>query len=168
MVTSPGEHAGLRRFRNAAYGVYIAAVAGVCTLVAIGVFRSIGEMSPRRPKATEIHLTTEECSLRVQGLFDELEHERQGLGQVASTRHAGVQWSAFRVEWLGRLRQAEAQCDVDSPERQSLRVAFRQLAHVGDLYTTSSVQFEGEIGPSVDALRKTIAESGSSSALGHP
>lgn len=147
-----------RNFRRGAYAVYLVVVVTVSLLVFRSIVLSVISMSPRRPHHTGVTLKMDECGRRLQALWEELEHQRQALGEAASTAHADVQWTSFRVQWLGRLRQDEAQCGVDQPSRQGLQRAFRELGHVADLYTTSSVQFEGEIGPSVDSLKKLLAE----------
>ena len=64
---------------------------------------------------------------------------------------------AFRVEWLDRLRQAERSCGVDAPDRRELADLFRQLEHLEDLYTTSAVQYSGEVGPALERFRVMLA-----------
>ena len=71
---------------------------------------------------------------------------------------------SFRVEWLDRLRQAERSCGVDAPDREDLAGLFRQLEHLEDLYTTSAVQYSGEVGPALDRFHRmlTAAQQGRS------
>jgi hypothetical protein len=45
---------------------------------------------------------------------------------------------------------------VAAPERAALARLFVQLEHLEDLYTTSAVQFSGEIGPALDSFRRSL------------
>ena len=59
---------------------------------------------------------------------------------------------------LERVRQAERSCGVDLPERKGLAELFEQLEHLEDLYTTSAVQYAGEIGPALDRFHRMVAQ----------
>ena len=56
------------------------------------------------------------------------------------------------MEWLNGLRQAEASCAEDALRRD----VFSQLETLENLYTTSAVQYSGEMGPAVDAFRRAL------------
>jgi hypothetical protein len=145
-----------RPFRRAVYAIYIGAACLVAGLVIWSVLASVIKMSPRMAHAIATTSAVGLCTQAVQRLWDELEQQRRGLADYAGQPHAELKWTEFRVRWLSELRQEEAQCGVDAADRAGLKKAFLQLQHVGDLYTTSAVQFEGEIGPSVQSLRKAL------------
>jgi len=56
------------------------------------------------------------------------------------------------VEWLNGLRQAQASCAEDALRRD----VFDRLETLENLYTTSAVQYSGEMGPAVDAFRRAL------------
>jgi len=51
----------------------------------------------------------------------------------------------------------EHSCGTDAPDRRDLAELFRQLEHLEDLYTTSAVQYAGEIGPALDRFHRMLA-----------
>lgn len=146
----------LRRFRIAAYAVYLAVVGLFCTLLIVSVVRSVIAMTPRRLPGSDKVLTVPECVAAGEKLWAELDGRRQMLGAQVPAHDADIAWARFRVEWLQRHREAESMCAVDSKSRASLKAMFSKLDRVMDLYTTHAVQYSGEIGPSVDALRAAI------------
>jgi hypothetical protein len=156
----------LRPYRTFAYGVYLVLVTTVGLLIFRSVVKSVLSMSPRMPKETGVTLEVPECTTRLRGLFDDLERQRRALAASSLSKDADRRWTEFRVLWLTQLRQDEAQCGVGLKSRKTLLRAFRQLAHVEDLYTISSVQFEGEIGPSVKALEKMLVDLHSAQRVG--
>jgi hypothetical protein len=71
---------------------------------------------------------------------------------VQPAAEASLRWTSFRVEWLNGLRQAEASCAEDALRRD----VFGQLETLENLYTTSAVQYSGEMGPAVDDFRRAL------------
>jgi len=153
---SPGRNARYRPFRTIALGAYLGVVVVFCGLVIYSVVRSVLEMTPRRPLDVSERLGVQECAARALELYEELEARRQGLSSVKPAAEASVQWTGFRVGWLNRLRQAEASCEVDATGREDVARAFRRLENLEDLYTTSAVQYSGEMGPAVDGFRSAL------------
>jgi hypothetical protein len=86
-----------------------------------------------------------------------MEARRRALTGITPASRADTSWMSFRVEWLERLRQAERSCGVDAPDRKEIGALFRQLEHLEDLYTTSAVQYSGEIGPALDRFHRMMA-----------
>ena len=147
-----------RPFRVAVIGVYLVVVSLFCILVTVSVARSVRAMSPRREPVRTATLTPEACVVRASGLLDEMEARRRELTGITPASRADTSWMSFRVEWLDRLRQAESSCGVGAPERSELADLFRQLEHLEDLYTTSAVQYSGEIGPALDRFHRMVAQ----------
>jgi len=147
-----------RPFRVAVLGVYLVVVSLFCILITASVFRSVQAMSPRREPIRTATVGREACTERASALLDELEGHRRTLSAIAPASRADTSWMSFRVEWLDRLRQAERSCGVDAPERHDLAELFRQLEHLEDLYTTSAVQYSGEIGPALDRFHRMMAQ----------
>ncbi|HMK74029.1 MAG TPA: hypothetical protein VK454_11865 [Myxococcaceae bacterium] len=154
--TSQTRNARYRPFRTVAFGAYLAVVTAFCWLVVVSVVRSVLEMTPRRPLDVSERLEVQECAARALDLYEELEARRQGLSAVKPAAEASHQWTDFRVEWLNRLRQAEASCEVDAKGRENVARVFRRLENLEDLYTTSAVQYSGEMGPAVDGFRAAL------------
>jgi hypothetical protein len=150
-------NARYRPFRALALSAYLVVVVVFCGMVIVSVVRSVLEMTPRRPLDVSERLGPKECAARALGLYDELEARRQGLSGVQPASEASVGWTRFRVEWLNRLRQAEASCEVDAPGREDVARVFRRLENLEDVYTTSAVQYSGETGPAVDAFRRAMS-----------
>ena len=146
-----------RPFRVAVLAVYLAVVSLFCILITASVARSVRSMSPRREPVRTATLDRPACSSRAAALLDELEGQRRSLTGIVPASAADASWMSFRVGWLDRLRQAERSCGVDAPERTDLRRLFRELEHLEDLYTTSAVQYSGEIGPALDRFHRMMA-----------
>jgi hypothetical protein len=146
-----------RPFRVAVIGVYLVVVSVFCILITASVFRSVRAMSPRREPVRTATLSQEACVDRASALLDEMEARRRALTGITPASRADTSWMSFRVEWLERLRQAESSCGVDAPERKELGALFRNLEHLEDLYTTSAVQYSGEIGPALDSFHRMVA-----------
>src|SRR5688572_18768459 len=138
----------LRPFRALALGTYMFLIAVFVTLVVVSVVKSVWAMSPSRPPAQAQVLTVTECISLAEKLWSQLEEGRRALTNQPSARGVDVEWSSFRVQWMQKLRRAEADCALDAKGRAPLRTAFRQLEKVQDLYTTHAVQFAREIGES--------------------
>jgi len=146
-----------RPFRVAVLGVYLVVVSLFCILITASVARSVWAMSPRREPVRTATLAPEACVERASALLDEMEARRRALTGITPASLADTSWMSFRVEWLERLRQAESSCGVDAPDRKEIGALFRQLEHLEDLYTTSAVQYCGEIGPALDRFHRMMA-----------
>ena len=138
------------------YGLYITIVVAFCSALAWSTFKSLLEMSPKRPTEVEQLLTVNECIDEAENLWVRLDDERKGLTRGHPARAADEAWSRFRVEWLRDLRALEARCAVESRSRTNLRPLFEQLDSLQDLYMTHAVQYAGEVGPAVDKLQAEI------------
>ncbi len=138
------------------YGVYIVIVVAFCSTLAWSTFKSLLDMSPKRPAEVEQLLTVNECIDEVEKLWVRLDDERKGLTRDRPARAADEAWSRFRVEWLRDLRVLEARCAVESRSRTNLRPLFERLDSLQDLYMTHAVQYAGEVGPAVDKLQDEI------------
>jgi hypothetical protein len=147
-----------RPFRVGVLAVYLAVVSLFCILITASVARSVRSMSPRREPVRTATLDRAACSARASELLDELEGQRRSLTGIVPASAADASWMSFRVEWLDRLRQAERTCGVDASDRGDLRRLFRELEHLEDLYTTSAVQYAGEIAPALDGFRRSLAK----------
>ncbi|MGO8970021.1 MAG: hypothetical protein ACLQDQ_10685 [Myxococcaceae bacterium] len=145
-------NARYRPFRAVALGAYLVVVLTFSTLVIVSVVRSVMEMTPHQPLNAPERLSTAECARRAQQLYEQLETRRQGLSAVQPAAEASLRWTAFRVAWVNGLRQARASCAEDSQRRD----VFQRLETLENLYTTSAVQYSGEMGPAVDAFRRAL------------
>lgn len=154
---APNRDPRYRPYRVAVISVYLVVVSVFCILITASVFRSVRAMSPRREPVRTATLTQEACVDRASALLDEMESRRRALTGITPASLADTSWMAFRVEWLERLRQAESSCGVGAPERGELAALFRHLEHLEDLYTTSAVQYSGEIGPALDRFHRMVA-----------
>jgi hypothetical protein len=146
-----------RPFRVAVIAVYLLVVSTFCVLVTASVARSVRAMSPRREPVRTATLSPEACVERASALLDEMEARRRALTGITPASRADTSWMSFRVEWLERVRQAERSCGVDASDRKELGELFSQLEHLEDLYTTSAVQYAGEIGPALDRFHRMMA-----------
>ncbi len=134
------------------YSLYIAFCAVFCALVITSVVRSVREMTPTRAKDTAVTLSVGECVDGAEALWGELEQHRKELTAHRPASSADDRWTGFRVEWLHKLRDLDAECATDSRSRAPLQKLFARLEQVMDLYTTHAVQYAGEVGSGVDAL----------------
>lgn len=155
-----------RAFRIFCYAVYILVVTLFSVNVTVNVVRSVMAMTPPRKAPTETVLSVRECVDGAERLWHELDLERQGMSSRVPTRRAGQDWSQFRVKWLSRFRDIEAQCAVDSKSRKPLKKVYSRLDRIMDLYTTHSAQFGGEIGGAIDSFREALKAVKSDSAVG--
>lgn len=151
-TTTKARNARYRPFRALALSLYLVVVVTFSMLVIISVVRSVLEMTPRKPLIASEHLTAQQCAVRAQELYEQLETRRQDLSAVQPAAEASLRWTSFRVEWLNRLRQTEASCAEDALRRD----VFDRLETLENLYTTSAVQYSGEMGPAVDAFRRAL------------
>ena len=145
-----------RPFRIAAYALYLAVVGLFSLLITVSVVRSVLAMTPRREPVHTATLDVESCVGRASSLFEEMEERRRAITAAPAVSRAASSWTAWRVEWLNRVRQAESSCGVGMPDRAALGRIFSQLEHLEDLYTTSAVQTSGEIGPALDRFRRDL------------
>jgi len=153
---APDRDPRYRPFRVAVLGVYLFVVSLFCVLITTSVVRSVLAMSPRREPVRTPTLDRDACTARASSLLDDLELQRRSLSAIAPASRADTGWMSFRVEWLDRLRQSERSCGVDASDRRDLAELFRQLEHLEDLYTTSAVQYSGEIGPALDRFHRML------------
>lgn len=147
-----------RPFRVAMYGLYLVIVVGFSLLVIVSVVRSVGKMTPKSPPPSEAVLTVPECLDRAQALWNELDDHRKQFSQTDRAVSVDRQWVVFRVDWLKRLKEAEAVCAAYSRGREQYRKVFEALDQLMDLYTTHAVQYAGEVGPAVDKFRASLSE----------
>jgi len=155
-----------RRFRIGAYALYLVVVSFVSLLVIKSVVSSVIEMTPGRKPPAEQTLTVAECLQRAEALFRELESERAKVSASYPAARSDLTWEQFRVGWIERYRDAESRCALESRSRPSLREVYDRLSRVMDLFTTSSVQYAGEAGGAVDALRDALAAARKEPAAG--
>ncbi len=155
-----------RSYRAAAYGLYIAVVTVFCLAVIFSVVRSVRAMTPPKLPAAEQVRSFRECLDAAQLLWDDLEAERERLVRTTEARSMDRQWMAFRTTWLQRLREREAECALGSRDRTQLREVFTRLEQVQDHYTIHAVQYAGEVGGAVDALRGAFSSARKSPAAG--
>jgi len=146
-------NARYRPFRALALGAYLVVVLTFSALVIVSVVRSVLVMTPRKPLNVAERLDAKECAVRAQELYEQLETRRQGLSALQPAAEASLKWTSFRVEWLNGLRQAEASCSEDTLQWD----VFSRLETLENLYTTSAVQYSGEMGPAVDSFRRALS-----------
>jgi hypothetical protein len=144
----------LRPFRGLAWGLYLFFAVGFSSLIIFSVFKSVLSMTPGAPEFPASPLTEVQCLDETRALFSELEARRKGLADASDVSRADQDFLTFRVAWLGRKRALEARCALD--EREKVADALKALERVMDLYTTSSVQFAGGVGPATDELKALL------------
>ncbi len=152
-MSSDPKEPRLRPFRGAAWALYLTFAVGFSGLIIFSVFKSVLKMTPGHPETAQV-VSEAECLRDARGLFVELEQYRKDYASAPDVTHADARFLKFRVSWLERERALEARCAVES--RPSLKAAFASLERVMDLYTTSSVQFSGGVGPAVDELKQRL------------
>lgn len=145
-----------RPFRIAAYALYLVVVVAFCGMLIVSVVRSVIAMSPGVTSGGQRVLTVQECMDQAGALWQDLDAQRQQLSREVPAKTTDEKWSRFRVRWLGRLREVQSLCALDSRARKPLRLAFERLERLQDLYMTHAVQFAGEIGPTLDEFRSAL------------
>ncbi|WNG16810.1 hypothetical protein [Cystobacter fuscus] len=155
-----------RPFRAAAYGLYIAVVVAFCLGVIVSVSRSVAAMNPRRFVSDEPVLTYRECLDAADALWSELESAREKLVRASPAHTVDAQWMTFRTGWLRRLRERESRCALDSRNNADLKRVYGRLEDVLDRYTVHAVQYAGEVGGTVDALRGAFSTARKNPAAG--
>ncbi|MDC0707787.1 hypothetical protein POL68_04835 [Stigmatella sp. ncwal1] len=158
-VSDPRKDPQYRPFRAATYGGYLILVTLFCLWLIVNVSRSVASMTPERLPAAEQVLSYGECLQSAQGLWAELETEREKLVRASeiAPRDVDQQWMRVRTGWLQKLRERESHCALNSRERSELRTVFRRMEEVQDLYTIHAVQYADEVGGAVDALQTAFA-----------
>ncbi|MFP2933379.1 hypothetical protein ACLESO_51175 [Pyxidicoccus sp. 3LG] len=165
-VPDPRKDPRFRRYRGAAYGVHILLTTIFSLWIIWSVSRSVAAMTPEKPPAASQALTFRECLDGAQALWAELESGREKLVSVSRAQDVDQEWMRFRTAWLERLRQRESLCALNSRDREPLRVVFRRLESVQDLYTIHAVQYAGEVGGVVDALHDAFEPRSATPAAG--
>jgi hypothetical protein len=161
----PAFSARYRPFRVAMYLLFIGAVSAFALVAIISGVRSVLAMSPQPKPSSDVTLTERECLERADVLWRELDGRRKEMGEQVPATKADQTWMQFRVEWLERHREAMSLCALESQNRESLKRVFSRLDKLMDLYTTHVVQYSGEVGPTVDALRDAM-ESARQTSMG--
>ncbi|MBL8949640.1 MAG: hypothetical protein JNK82_02610 [Myxococcaceae bacterium] len=146
-----------RPYRVAVWAVYFVVLLFFAGSITVSVIKSVLEMSPdHRPPAPSA-LSADECLTRARALWVELDEHRKAMSTQAEVRRVDAEyWPQFRLDWLERHRAAEADCAVGSAGRENLKEAFKRLEQAMDLYTTHATQFAGEVGPTLDELKRVL------------
>ncbi len=156
---SPEEKRRYRPYRGLAWGLYIFFAVAFSLAITINVVRSTLAMTPEKPPASNALMEADACVAVARALWAELDHRRNSLSDPndgGSVRRVDVDWTAFRLEWLTRHNAAASRCGGDGADRVPLKRIYKELDTVMDLYTTNAVQFAGEVGPTLDALRADL------------
>ena len=134
-----------------------AVLAAVFSLaITVNVVRSTLAMTPARPPPATSLLSAEECVAIARALWGELDQHRNSLSDppdAGSVRRVDLDWTQFRINWLTRQNEAASRCSGEGADRLALKRVFKDLDAAMNLYTTHAVQFAGEVGPTLDALR---------------
>ena len=146
-----------RPFRTAAWALYLVVAVGFSSLVIYSVFRSVVAMTPDRPAPAGQALPVADCTAQARALLDRLDAQSRDFSQPAATK-ADQRFLAFRDTWLRDKRALEARCGMGDPGREKLTAALDELEKLLDLYTTTSVQYAGAVGPTVESLRQRLDE----------
>ncbi len=158
-MSEPDNNARYRPFRGVAWGVYLLVAVVFSFAITINVVRSTLAMTPDRPPPSTVMLSAEACVLVARALWAELDQRRNSLSDppdAGKVRQVDADWTQFRIEWLTRHNEAASQCSGDGTDRMALKRVFKGLDAAMDLYTTHAVQFAGEVGPTLDALRADL------------
>lgn len=146
-----------RPFRTAAWALYLVVAVGFSALVVYSVFRSVVAMTPDHPTPSGQALPVAECTAQARALLERLDGQRRDFSKEEATK-ADQRFLVFRDGWLQDKRALESKCALGDPGREKLSRAFDELERLLDLYTTSSVQYAGGVGPTVETLRKKLDE----------
>ena len=158
-MAAPDDNARYRPYRRLAWGVYLLVAVVFSVAITVNVVRSTLAMTPERPPAPTSLLSPAECVSTARGLWIELDQRRNSLSDppdAGSVRRVDVDWTQFRIEWLTRHNEAASRCAGQTADRLTLTRIYKELDTVMDLYTTNAVQFAGEVGPTLDALRADL------------
>lgn len=155
-MSEPNPNARYRPFRGLAWGIYLLVAVTFSLAITVNVVRSTLAMTPERPPPTTTQLTPAECVRVAHALLNELDARRIALSDppdAGAVRRVDADWTIFRIEWLTRQNEAQAQC---SGAGEQVKRLFEGLDKLMDLYTTHAVQFAGEVGPTLDSLRSEL------------
>ena len=158
-MAAPDDNARYRPFRGLMWGVYLLVAVTFSLAITVNVVRSTLAMTPEPPPPSSVKLTPDECVAVARDLWAELDRRRNSLSDppdAGSVRRVDIDWTQFRIQWLTRHNQAKSRCVGEGSERVLLAKLFKDLEAVMDLYTTNAVQFAGEVGPTLDALRADL------------
>ncbi len=146
-----------RPYRIVVWAVYFVVLLFFAGSITVSVIRSVFLMSPDHRPPAQAALSTDECFAKARSLWAELEERRRAMSTQPEVRRVDADyWTQFRMDWLERHRAAEAACAVDAKGREQLREVFKRLDQTMDLYTTHATQFAGEIGPTLDELKRVL------------
>ncbi len=145
-----------RRYRVTAYSVYLVVVTVFSLGIIASVFRSVADMSPRRPAESAGVLTPRECGEGLEGLWQRLESERRVWSEQQPAHGADDRYTIFRNGWMREFRELEGKCAVDARSRSGLKTAFRRLEEVQDAYTILAAQYAGHTGPKVEGFVQAL------------
>ncbi len=137
--------------------VYLVFTVTFCLVLTWSVLNSVLAMNPKVPAASA-PLSAPVCLTRLRELVNELDLRNRNISALGNVTTSDLKWSEYRLQWLTRSRELESHCSLKDPANEKLGAAFKQAGHVLDLYTVHAVQFAGEIGPSIDALRVMLDE----------
>ena len=137
--------------------VYLVFTVTFCLVLTWSVLNSVLAMNPKVPAASE-PLGAAVCLTRLRELINDLDLRNRNISALGNVTTSDLKWSEYRLQWLTRSRELESHCSLKDPANVKLEAAFKQADHVLDLYTVHAVQFAGEIGPSIDALRVMLDE----------
>ena len=137
-------NARYRPFRALALGVYLVVVVTFSVLVIVSVVRSVLEMTPRQPLNAIERLGPAECAVRAQELYEQLETRRQDLSAVQPAAEASLALDELPG---GVAERAAPGARPAAPRMPWRRDVFSRLETLENLYTTSAVQYSGEMGP---------------------
>ena len=158
-MAEPDNNARYRPFRGLAWGFYLLVAVTFSLAITVNVVRSTLAMTPPRPPPSTTPLSLEQCLATARALWVELDEQRNSLSDppdAGSVRRVDAEWTHFRINWLTRHNEVESRCTAEGPHRLILKRIFEELDSVMDLYTTHAVQFAGEVGPTLDALRSDL------------
>ncbi|QSQ15820.1 hypothetical protein [Myxococcus landrumensis] len=164
----PRKDPRFRRYRGAAYGIYITLTALFSIWILWNVSRSVAAMTPEKLPPAAQALSYRDCLAGARALWDELEAGREKLVRVSPARDTDQEWMRFRTEWMQRLRVRESECDLQARERAPLRTVYGRLEVVLDLYTTHAVQYADEVGGTVDAFHAAFKAAANNPAAQAP
>ena len=158
-MAAPDNNARYRPFRGLAWGLYLVFTVTFSVAITVNVVRSTLAMTPPPPPPATTLLSPDECVAAARALWIELDQRRDSLSDppdAGSVRRVDADWTQFRIEWLMRHNVLASRCAAEGPDRLVIQKIFKELDTVMDLYTTNAVQFAGEVGPTLDALRADL------------
>lgn len=154
-------------FRLLFNALYIALVAYTAIVLLMGAWKGARTHQGDRPDPVPRESVNETMRAACVSDLEELHAElRSRLETIfvrtpaqSSARKANVEWEAWSPAWRARLLDVGARCRLeenDVPEAAPIRAAYLGLGQLHRHYTTLSVQFSQEIGPSSDRLNAAM------------